>query len=231
MPSRFPSAALAALLDEARLNHRTTASAVTETLRSAIVGGVLPAGMALRQDILATELGVSRMPVRESLRRLETEGLLDFAPHRGAVVATLLPEDIMEIAQMRVALECLALQRDFPGLDQPRLDAAEAILEDLDQAGSLPARNALNRRFHATLYGTAPDMRLHRHIDMLYDAYERYLLVEHSQLDRRLRSQAEHRTILAACRGNKLEAALRALRLHIEGGANELVAHLHRRSD
>ena len=218
--------ALAPLLDQARSRHRTAASAVTEVLRSAIVSGVLPAGMPLRQDLLASDLGVSRMPIRESLRRLETEGLVDFVPHCGAVVATLLTEDIREIAQMRVSLETLALERAVAMGDTSRLDAACVLLAALDAADDLVTRNALNRRFHATLYGIAPASRLYRHIDMLYDAYERFLLVEHSQLDRRARSQVEHRAILAACRARDAEAGRIALTRHIEGAADELVRYL-----
>jgi DNA-binding GntR family transcriptional regulator len=98
---------LTSLLDDARARHRTEAAAVTETLRVAIVTGVLPANFPLRQDLLASDLGVSRMPIREGIRRLEAEGLVDFIPHPGAVVSPLRPGDILEIAQMRAALECL----------------------------------------------------------------------------------------------------------------------------
>jgi DNA-binding GntR family transcriptional regulator len=225
-PTRSES--LASLVADARSRHRTAASAVTEAMRVAIVTGVLPAGQALRQDVLAAELGVSRMPLRESIRRLETEGLVDFVPHCGAVVATLLPEDIREIAQMRLVLECLALERSFAGHESPRLDEASVLLAQLDDAAALVDRNALNRRFHAALYGITPATRLFRHIDMLYDAYERFLLVEHSQLDRRARSQAEHRAILTACRQRDLPAAMAALRAHIAGAAEELVSYLDR---
>jgi DNA-binding GntR family transcriptional regulator len=218
--------ALAALVSVARGHHRTVASAVTEALRQAIVTGVLPSGLALRQDILAAELGVSRMPLRESIRRLETEGLVDFVPHCGAVVASLLPQDIREIAQMRLALECLALERSFAGQEAARLEEAEALLAELDDAASLVERNALNRRFHAALYGLTATTRLYRHIDMLYGAYERFLIVEHSQLDRRARSQTEHRAILDACRRQDQPAALEALRRHIDGAAEELVTYL-----
>ncbi len=214
------------LLDDARARHRTDASAVTETLRVAIVTGVLPANVPLRQDLLASDLGVSRMPVREGIRRLESEGLVDFVPHCGAVVSPLRPEDAREIAQMRAALECLALDRALADPARSRFEEAEHWLIQIDDAEQLVTRNALNRRFHYALYGLRPSMRLHRHIDMLYDAYERYLLVEHSRLDRRARSQAEHRAILSGCLSGDRTRAREALRSHIEGAAEELVAYL-----
>jgi DNA-binding GntR family transcriptional regulator len=226
MPRQTFRTALNSLLDDARGRHRTDAAAVTETLRVAIVTGVLAANVPLRQDLLASDLGVSRMPIREGIRRLEAEGLVDFVPHCGAVVSPLRPGDILEIAQMRAALECLALDRALREPVSARLDAAEQCLLQIDDAESLVARNLLNRRFHYALYGSEPTTRLHRHIDMLYDAYERYLLVEHSRLDRRARSQAEHRAILGAVRAGDASAAREALRRHIEGAAEELVAYL-----
>lgn len=219
-------AALSSLLGAARLRHRTASSAVTEALRQAIISGVLPAGLPLRQDVLAADFGVSRMPIRESIRRLESEGLVDFVPHQGAVVATLQPEEVLEIAQMRLALESVALERSFARMRPADLDEAEEVLVLLDRAESLAERNRLNRRFHAALYGLSPEMRLFRHIDMLHDAYERFMLMEHSRLDRRVRSQDEHRTLLAACRRADPPAALKALRGHIEGAAQELVGYL-----
>jgi DNA-binding GntR family transcriptional regulator len=226
MPRKTLRTELTSLLDDARARHRTDASAVTETLRVAIVTGVLPPNAPLRQDMLASDLGVSRMPIREGIRRLEAEGLVDFEPHCGAVVSPVRPEDVREIAQMRAALECLALDRALAVPGGVRLEEAEHWLTQIDSAESLITRNMLNRRFHYALYGSEPTVRLHRHIDMLYDAYERYLLVEHSRLDRRKRSQAEHRAILSACLAVDRNRAREALRSHIEGAAEELVAYL-----
>ena len=226
MPRSKIKSALNGFLDDARARHRTDGAAVSETLRVAIVTGVLPPGSPLRQDLLASDLGVSRMPIREGIRQLEAEGLVDFVPHRGAAVAPLRAEDVREIAEMRMALECLAMERAFatPGL--MRLEEAEHWLAQIDAAEHLSARNQMNRRFHATLYGLRPTMRLHRHLEMLYDSYERYLVFEHRQLDRRERSQAEHRAILSACATKDQTRAIGALRSHIEGAANELIAYL-----
>jgi DNA-binding GntR family transcriptional regulator len=226
MPRSKIKSALHGFLDDARARHRTDGAAVSETLRVAIVTGVLPPGSPLRQDLLASELGVSRMPIREGIRQLEAEGLVDFVPHRGAAVAPLRAEDVREIAEMRMALECLALERAFTAPSLMRLEEAEHWLVQIDEADLLTARNQMNRRFHAALCGLKPAMRMHRHLEMLYDAYERYLVFEHSQLDRRQRSQEEHRAILSACARGDQPRALAALRAHIEGAGNELIAYL-----
>lgn len=221
---------LPALLREAASRHRTASAAVTEALRRAIVGGVMPGGMRLRQDDLAATLGTSRMPIREAIRNLEAEGLVAFEPHRGAMVATLLAEDVLELSELRVALESLALSLSLPELPEAALDAADAVLTAMDQEPSAARRSALNRRFHALLYSGVRRPRLARQIDTLYDAFDRYLRVEHRELDRERRSQEEHRRILDACRRRNLAVALGELRSHIADPGQALAALLRRRS-
>src|SRR5690606_14370837 len=79
--------------------------AVTQTLRQAILRGILPSGLILRQESLANQLGVSRLPVREAMRQLNNEGLIQLTAHRGAVVTALSADDIREIYDIRVGLE------------------------------------------------------------------------------------------------------------------------------
>ncbi|HKR26052.1 MAG TPA: GntR family transcriptional regulator, partial [Acidobacteriaceae bacterium] len=82
-------------------------------LRKAIVQGVLNQGMPLRQDELAAALGFSAIPIREALRQLEAEGLVDFAPRHGAMVAPLSAEELTEVSEMRAVLEPLALRHSI----------------------------------------------------------------------------------------------------------------------
>jgi DNA-binding GntR family transcriptional regulator len=225
-PRAVQSDGLHALLVAARAQHRTSAGVITETLRKAIIQGVIAGGAALRQDDLAATLAVSRMPIREALRQLEVEGLIEFTPHKGAVVATLDPGDVEEIAEIRVALEGLALTLSFPHLSPAILDAAETILDTIDGEPSLVARSALNRSFHALLYSGVRRRRLERQIQTLYDGFDRYLRLEHSLLDRRETSQQEHRRILSACRRGNLAVALGELRHHIADAGGGLAAYL-----
>ena len=94
------------------LERKTVAEAVAEKLRMRILSGALQEGAQLRQEVLAAELGVSRIPLREALRLLEGEGLVTIVPHRGAVVSVRSPDEIGELFDLRVLLE--------PGSDPPR---------------------------------------------------------------------------------------------------------------
>ena len=229
-PQAMQFAGLNDLLIAAKAQHRTSAAVITETLRKAIIQGVIAGGVALRQDELAAALAVSRMPIREALRQLEVEGLIEFTPHKGAVVATLDPGDVEEIAEIRVALEGLALTLSFPHLSADILDQAEATLDAIDGEPSLVARSALNRAFHALLYSGVRRRRLERQIQTLYDSFDRYLRLEHSLLDRRETSQQEHRRILSACRRGNLAVAVGELCHHIADAGGGLSLFLRRQA-
>src|ERR1044071_2584060 len=87
------------------IQRQTVASMTVAALRERILRGDFPDGEPLRQDALADELGVSRIPVREALRQLEAEGLVAFSPHRGAIVSSLSLEAIEEVFELRSTIE------------------------------------------------------------------------------------------------------------------------------
>src|SRR5689334_15832455 len=123
---------LAPIIGQSTPRFRTASSFVSDMLRTAILTGVLKDGEPLRQDELAAALGVSRMPVREALRRLEAEGFVDFQPHKGAVVAELSAEEAEEIYEIRLTLECRRLRESIPHLTDGALDGAAVILDEMD---------------------------------------------------------------------------------------------------
>src|SRR5438128_11057097 len=103
------------------IEYRTMQAIVTDHVRSAILGGRYAPGARVPQDELAQQLGVSRMPVREALRVLEMEGLVELRPHRGAIVVDLRPEEIGEIFEIRAMLEGRAAALAAPRLDEVTL--------------------------------------------------------------------------------------------------------------
>ena len=100
------------------------AQTVYGELKRMILEGVLVEGEAVRQDDVAAQLGVSKIPVREALMRLQSEGLVRFIPNAGAVVATLTVDDYIEMLDMRMALECRALELAVPHFSSVDLDRA-----------------------------------------------------------------------------------------------------------
>jgi len=96
---------------ERGIPRQSLATAVADKLREKILNGELREGQQLRQDAIAAELRVSRIPVREALRQLEAEGLVTIIPHRGAVVSALSLEEIEELFEIRAVLECHILRK------------------------------------------------------------------------------------------------------------------------
>src|SRR4029078_13747600 len=118
----------------APLQRQTVASMTVEALRERILRGDYPEGEPLRQDALADELGVSRIPVREALRQLEAEGLVTFSPHRGAVVSTLSLEEIEELFELRADIEADLLRRAMPHVATEDVTRAKEILDAYETA-------------------------------------------------------------------------------------------------
>src|SRR3954453_19675644 len=110
------------------IQRQTIASMTVEALRERILRGDYPEGEPLRQDALADELGVSRIPVREALRQLEAEGVVTFNPHRGAVVSSLSLDEIHELFELRADIESDRLNRAVPRMAKEQLDRAVEVL-------------------------------------------------------------------------------------------------------
>jgi DNA-binding GntR family transcriptional regulator len=209
---------------------RTANSFVADTLRRAIVSGVLKAGMPLRQEELAEALGVSRIPVREALRQLEAEGLIIFEAHKGATVGELSAADFDEMTEMRIALEVLALRLSVPNLTDNDIRECEATLDDMDQEmeqqKDLQRLCTLHIRFHLALYGRANRPRLMGTIEGLHQKVERYVRFQVGQLDYAKHGQAEHRQLLRACARHDVAEACSFLEKHIRSAADDLLRAL-----
>jgi DNA-binding GntR family transcriptional regulator len=220
------SVVLSRIAQLAAQRFQTATAYVSGALREAIVAGELEGGFALRQEDIAAAFSVSRMPVREALRQLEAEGLIDFIPYRGAVVASLSAEDMHDVYDIRAALEPVALRLSLPSLTAEDLQRAAEILEEIDSEDDVGRWGELNARFHLTLYGRAGRKRLLDLLQIHLRAGDRYLRLHHSQRDRRPDSQAEHRALLTACHEKDEERACSILHHHILDAKTKLDAFL-----
>ncbi|MET1069148.1 MAG: GntR family transcriptional regulator [Pseudomonas prosekii] len=196
---------------------------IEETLRSAILDGRLPCGTALRQQDLADLFGVSRMPVREALRQLEAQALLNVIAHKGAVVAPLVQGDAAETYELRILLESEALRRSIPLLTNADIELAAGYIEEMETQNDYSEIGRLNRLFHMTLYSKAPNRRLLRLIEDGLNEEERFLRFNLEKMGLGKLSQEDHRDLLRAVEDGDIERSVKLLTQHLNRGV-EVVA-------
>ncbi|WP_197327948.1 GntR family transcriptional regulator [Ralstonia syzygii] len=114
----------------ATLGFATRGEAATEELRRRILSGEWPEGFQLKQDLLAEEFGLSRIPIRVALVQLEAEGLVMIVAHKGAIVSALSPDDIGELFSLRAVLEPHLLKRSIPRLEPADFARLDKILAE-----------------------------------------------------------------------------------------------------
>lgn len=204
----------------------STPEMIASALRTAILQGRYKANQPLRQDIIAQELGVSKIPVREALVQLKAEGLVSFLPKRGAVVSGLSANEVKEIYTMRMALECLAIEKAIPNLAANDLIRAASVLDIIDQEDDKGQWGALNWEFHATLYQAAKMPFLLGTIEQLHNNVLRYLIIYLDRLAAFKTSQKEHRTLLKACRKQNIGIATHILKTHLQQASEQLTVFL-----
>ena len=207
-------------------NKVNTAELIANALRADILQGKRKSKRPLRQDEIAAQFGVSKIPVREALSQLKTEGLVTFSPNRGAVVSTLSPNEVDEIYTIRVALETVALGRAIPQLTIGDLTQAELILKTIDHEQDITRWGELNWQFHALLYRAANMPRLLNWVQILHVNVARYLVIHLAGLDYQTVSQGEHRAILDSCRQGDVHSATVLLTDHLQSASNKLKAFL-----
>lgn len=201
--------------------HRTLAEKAFTVLHEAILTGQLKAGERLPIEDLADLLGMSPMPIREAVRRLDAAGLVENIPHRGARVTQLSIDDLRDVYESRLALEPLAVRRAAECFTE---EDAERAAERLDALARLARKDtpeawAAHTAFHFALYEAADSRWLVRLIRPLWESSERYRLSSAVKRDLGSREQ-EHEQILAACVAHDAERADHALRRHLEVTAN-----------
>lgn len=189
---------------------------VRSILRRAILNGELGGGTRLVQAEIAATLDVSTTPVREALRDLATEGLVQFDPHRGAIVAELSSDDVHDIYEIRMVLEPLAMRQAVPQLSETLLERLRELHKSmLDEPHSADWVDR-NRVFHMAVYETAASTRLAAIIRNLQDASVMYIGA--SLKDKpSLRDEAndDHAQILTALENRDVEAAVAAITRHL----------------
>ena len=210
-----------------KISPGSTPEYIAGALRNAILQGRYKANQPLRQDQIAEELGVSKVPVREALVQLKAEGLVTFMSNRGAVVTGLSAREVDEIFTMRIALETKALERAIANLRPVDFIRAKGVLEIIEEEEDRTQWSELNWEFHATLYQAAQMPRLLSTIHMLHNNVARYLIIYLDRLSAQDISQKEHWTIFNACRESDIDTANKQLTIHLRQASARLMAFLN----
>lgn len=209
--------------------HLTATAFVEASLRTAILSGRLPGGTALRQEDLATAFGVSRMPIREALRKLEAQALIDFKPHKGAVVTTISASDAADVYAIRMALEPAIFIRSIPNLMPDDFERAEDLIVEMDSEQDQGRMGELNRRFHMTLYGAAVCPKFLELTESYLVSFDLYLRFHLAVNVSGYLGQDEHRAMLAAAKRRDTLQAVEILQTHINTAAQAIQAFLNTR--
>jgi DNA-binding GntR family transcriptional regulator len=197
---------------------------VREQLRQAIYSGEFRPGDQLRQEELADRFGTSRIPVREALRQLEAEGLVTLHPNRGAAVAALSLQDVLEMLDIRVALECRALFLAVPNMIESDFEAAAKILKSYDKEPRPHKWGEMNWRFHEALYAPCNRSKLLAMIEANYGHVSRFVLTQVSMAPGDEKPQRDHYALLDACRNGEARKAADLLEAHIAHSQKALMA-------
>lgn len=215
------------------ISRRTVADEVATSLRSRILSGALLADAPLRQDAIAAELGVSRIPVREALAQLEGEGLVRLEAHRGAFVVGLSDVEVGELYDLRAAIEPLLLRHAIPHMTTADLAAADRARADFDRAvaaGEAEHWGELNWQFHAALYRPAGRARTLRLAQDLHNNTYRYIRVHLALQGTPLLAGEDHRRLVELSRAGDIPAAEALVVRHIRDAQAALAAWIARRS-
>jgi DNA-binding GntR family transcriptional regulator len=188
---------------------------IREGLKKAILDGEYKPGTQLRQDEIAERFGTSRMPVREALRQLEAEGFVTLHPNRGAVVSSLSIEELIEMLEIRIALECRALLLAIPNMIESDFAAALAILEAYDAEQNPKNWTDMNWRFHECLYAPCNRPKLLALVAANYGHVSRFTRLQVTLAAGKERPQREHYAILDAARRGDAKKAAALLEEHI----------------
>jgi DNA-binding GntR family transcriptional regulator len=214
-------------MTQAQIRDGVTGSRVADELRNAILHGVHPPGTRLRQEELAKQYGASRVPVREALRILESEGLVTTVANAGAWIAKLSLDECVELYQVRERIEPLLLRYSLPALTEPQIDRLAELAETMQQTRAVERFLELDREFHLGSYTGAGTTFLGPTVERLWNTTQHYRRAFTRLLDGESNRivHDEHHMLVAAIRERDSDEAERVLLGHIRRTRRQLARH------
>lgn len=205
----------------------TLRDAAADEIRRRVFSAQLRPGERIDQDGLARDLGVSRVPVREALIALHDEGIVENVAHRGAFVASLTREDVLDHYRLLGVVAGIAAERAAALIDEETLEVLSVLAGQMDDEARPLERERLNGEFHRRINKAAHSRRLNAVISILVKAIPATFYESHS--DWSTRACVDHRRIIEALRSRDTTLARRETEQHFMAGAGEAVTYLERR--
>ena len=203
---------------------------VFQELKKRIIADDYKAGFQLRQDQLATEMGTSRIPVREALLRLEGEGLIEIIPHKGGVVKGLSLAEASELFNLRILIECNLLKKSLKNMKDSDFDEAERALLKFDEVvlntNNIDQWTALNWSYHYQFYKAAKQPFSINLLQMLHNNTDRYVRQQLLHKGAPSKAHEEHSELLSLARAGDIEAACNLLEQHIAATFSQIKVYL-----
>jgi DNA-binding GntR family transcriptional regulator len=199
-------------------NYKPLRDVVFENLRSAILEGKLKSGQRLMEVQLAEQLGVSRTPVREAIRKLELEGLVVMLPRKGAYVANISVKDLMDVLEIRASLEGLGASLAAERRTEEEFEQA-VITQDIDMLLKKDIE------FHECIFKAANNKKLEKMINSLWEQVQRFRITYVSDSNASLSLIDEHRIILNAIKEGNVADGKKAAIEHIEKAEQFMLDH------
>lgn len=207
-------------------SYRPLRELVLDAIRGAIMNGTLQPRERLMEIQLAEELGVSRTPIREALRKLELEGFIVMVPRKGAYVSDLSFKDIADVFEIRAALEGLAAGLAAERITDEELESMERLLVEKQEAITQEDISKLvevDTKFHELMYQASRNVRLGNIISNLREQIQRFRLTSLSYPGRDKLSLEEHKKIVEAIQARDYQLARQLAQEHIENAENVLI--------
>ena len=198
---------------------------VFETLEKDILTGALQSGETVSENRLSSQLGVSRTPVREALRRLEQEGLVHNEPGRGAVIIGVTKQDLLDIYEIRIRIEGLAARLAAQNMTEEQAEKMRELVELQEfyaAKGDSEKIRDLDSQFHSMLYSFCTSRVLADTLTSLHHRIERFRRLSVGNSERAGRTSSEHRAILEAIAAGDGDSAERLLIEHITNARDAL---------
>ena len=199
---------------------------IATDLRNRILSGDLAEGDLIRQELLAEEYDVSRMPVREALKRLDSEGLVVFINNRGATITKHSLAEIAEFFDVRILLEVDLLKKSIPLMGEHHFDQCSELLDEMEAsyaAGNVADWGPLNAQYHAMLYEAANQKLTMQLLERVSMQANRYVSMHIDQLRKADNAEHDHRSLLNLARLRDVDGAASLLRAHLENTKQQIL--------